>query len=70
MMGCGGTVGVTLIFFGVLFLLENLGVSDGLVGKLWPVILIVLGAMSLLNLFRFRSRLRYFRNRWPNRWEE
>ncbi len=64
-MGCGVFVGLTLTVFGVLFLLENLGVTDGLVGKYWPVILIVLGLTSLFNLARFRARFYRFRRQWP-----
>ena len=56
---------VVLIFFGVLFLLQNLGVSDGLVGRYWPLILIILGIMSLFNMFKLRIRFNRFRRRWP-----
>ena len=65
MIGCSGAGGLTLIFFGVLFLLENLGVSDNLVGRYWPVILIILGAISLFNLQRFRVRWRRYRSQRP-----
>ena len=65
MIGCGGAAGLTLVFFGVLFLLENLGVGGGLVGKYWPVILIVLGLSSLYNMRRFRVKFNRFRHRWP-----
>ena len=58
MIGCGGAVSVTLIFFGVLLLLESLGVSDGIVGRYWPLILIILGVMSIINMVRFRVRFR------------
>ena len=58
-------VGVILIFFGVLFLLDNLGVSDNLVGKYWPLILIVLGIMSILNMLKIRARFNRFRRHWP-----
>ena len=56
---------VVLIFFGVLFLLQNLGVSDGLVGRYWPLILIILGIMSLFNMFKLRIRFNRFRRRRP-----
>ena len=56
---------LVLIFFGVLFLLQNLGVSDGLVGRYWPLILIILGIMSLFNMFKLRIRFNRFRRRWP-----
>ena len=58
-------MGVTLIFFGVLLLLENLGVSNDLIGNYWPVILIILGLASILNVYRLRVRLRRMGRRWP-----
>ena len=58
-------IGLVLIFFGVLFLLENVGVSDDLVGRYWPVILIILGLGTLFNMVRFRTAFNRFRRRWP-----
>lgn len=58
-------VSLVLLFFGVLFLLENIGVSDNLVGKYWPLILIILGLAGLFNMYRFRVRFIRFRRRWP-----
>ena len=61
-----------MLFFGVLFLLETLGVYDGLVGRYWPVVLIILGIMSAFNMFRMRvtvNRLRdQFRERFRGPW--
>ena len=65
MLGCPALMGVTLIFFGVLLLLENLGVSNDLIGNYWPVILIILGLASILNVYRWRVRLRRMGRRWP-----
>ena len=65
MIGCAPLVALVLIFFGVLLLLENLGVADGLVGRYWPVVLIILGLASLFNIYRLRVRFRRFRRRWP-----
>ena len=65
MIGCPVFVGVILVFFGVLLLLENLDVSENLVGRYWPVILIILGLASVFNMFRLRSRFNRFRRRWP-----
>ena len=65
MIGCPGLLSLVLIFFGVLFLLENLGVSDNLVGRYWPVILIILGIASLVNMFRWRIRFNRFKRQWP-----
>ena len=65
MIGCSMFPGLVLIFFGVLLLLENLGVSDGLVGKYWPVVLVILGVASFVNIARFRNRISRFRRRWP-----
>ena len=64
-MGCAVTFGLVLIFFGVLLLLENLGISDDLLNTYWPVILIVLGLVTLFNLYRIRSRFRRSRYRGP-----
>ena len=58
---------VVLILFGVLFLLENVGVSDNLVGKYWPVILIILGAAGLFNMNRMRVRFNQVRGRFKDR---
>ena len=63
-------MGLTLTFFGVLFLLENLGVSDGLAGKYWPVILIILGVASVFNIFRYKARFNRFGRDWPPRIDE
>ena len=68
MIGCGGAVSVTLIFFGALLLLESLGVSDGIVGRYWPLILIILGVMSIINMVRFRVRFRQYRERFGRQW--
>ena len=55
-IGCPAILGLTAIFFGVLFLLENLGVRDDLVGDFWPVALIVIGVLSIVNVRRYRIR--------------
>ena len=68
MTGCAGLPSLVLIFFGVLFLLENLGGGDGLVGRYWPVILIVVGISGFLNLRSMRGRLVRSRRRWPPEW--
>lgn len=68
MTGCAGLPSLVLILFGVLFLLENLGVGEGLVGRYWPVILIVVGISGFLNLRRMSGRLVRFRRRWPPEW--
>lgn len=65
MIGCPGLLSLVLIFFGVLFLLENVGVSDDLVGTYWPLILIILGIAGLVNMYRWRVRFNRFRRRWP-----
>jgi uncharacterized membrane protein len=57
MIACSVFPGLILVFFGVLLLLENLGVSDGLVGRYWPVSLIILGVASLYNIFRLRRNI-------------
>ena len=56
---------LTLVFFGVLLLLETTGVVDDPFSRFWPVILIVVGLSSLYNSYRFRARLRRFRRHWP-----
>ena len=65
-IGCPAILGLTAIFFGVLFLLANLGVRDGLVRDFWPVALIIVGVLSIVNVNRFRIRYggRYRRG-WP-----
>ena len=55
-IGCPAILGFTVIFFGVLFLLENLGVRDNLVKDFWPVALILIGVMSIVNIRRYRIR--------------
>lgn len=70
MIGCAPLVALVLIVFGVLLLLENLGVADDLVGRYWPVILIIVGLASLFNIYRLRVRFRRFRRRWPPDIEE
>jgi hypothetical protein len=65
MIGCAVFPSLVLIFFGVLFFLENLGVADGLVSRYWPVILIVLGVSSLFNLRRWRVWFSRFPRGWP-----
>jgi hypothetical protein len=62
MIGCLIFVSAIPIFFGVILLLENLGIADGLVSKYWPLILIVLGIGGIVNVLRIRAR---FRGRWP-----
>ncbi|MBA4311244.1 MAG: hypothetical protein C0417_01300 [Chlorobiaceae bacterium] len=49
--------GLTLITFGTLFLLDNLGVADfgELVSNYWPLILIIWGASILINPRKHRS---------------
>ena len=68
-MGCAVTLGLVLIFFGVILLLENLGIADGLLNTYWPVILIVLGLATLFNIYRIRSKFRRSRYRGPPRYE-
>ena len=68
MIGCASLPSLVLIFFGVLFLLENLGVADGIVGRYWPVILIALGISGLLNMRKMRTRFIRFRRNWPPEW--
>ena len=67
-MSCAALPSLVLIFFGVLFLLENLGIAEGIVGRYWPVILIVLGISGLLNMRRMRTRFTRFRRNWPPEW--
>lgn len=67
MIGCAVFPSVVLIFFGVLLLLENVGVSDNLVGRFWPVILIILGAGGLFNMNRMRIRFNQVRSRFKDR---
>ncbi len=47
-------VGLVLIFLGVVFLLNTLDVFDFDLGKLWPVILIILGVAILAGRFSRR----------------
>ena len=65
MLGCAGIISLGLIYFGVLFLLENLGVGDRLASRLWPIFLIFLGIVSLINMGRIRARIRRYRDRQP-----
>ena len=65
MLGCAGVISLGLIYFGVLFLLENLGIGDHLASRYWPVFLIVLGIVSLINMVRIRARMRRYRERLP-----
>ncbi|MEA3343373.1 MAG: DUF5668 domain-containing protein [archaeon] len=37
-----------LITIGVIFVLENFGIVDGAFSKLWPVLLIVIGAVMII----------------------
>ena len=62
MIGCSIFPGLILVFFGVLLLLENIGIADGLVSTYWPVALIILGVASIYNIYRLR-RLRFNRSR-------
>ena len=64
-MGCSYLVSLSLVFFGVLLLLETTGVADELVSRYWPVVLILLGLVSLYNMRRYRVRFKRFRNRFP-----
>lgn len=65
-IGCPAILGLTAIFFGVLFLLQNLGVRDDLVRDFWPVALIIVGVLSLANIYRLRIRYSgRFRRGWP-----
>ena len=67
MIGCPAFVSLVLVFFGVLFLLENLGVSDGLVGRYWPLILIILGIVTAFNVFRLRTKVNLMRDQFRGR---
>ena len=67
MIGCPAFVNVILIFFGALLLLDNLDVTDNLVGRYWPVILIILGILSLFNMFRLKVKANQFRDRFRDR---
>lgn len=49
----------------MLLLLETTGVADELVSRYWPVVLILLGLVSLYNMRRYRVRFKRFRNRFP-----
>ena len=65
-IGCPAILGLTAIFFGALFLLENLGVRGNLVKDFWPVALILIGVMSIVNIRRYRIRYgNRFRRGWP-----
>ena len=65
MIGCSIFPGLILVFFGVLLLLENMGIADGLVSTYWPVSLIIVGVASIFNIYRLRRiRLNRSRIRW------
>lgn len=67
MAGCLVFPGLVLVFFGVLLLLENLGVAENLVGRYWPVVLIVVGLASMFNMNGLRVRISRLRNRFRDR---
>lgn len=48
--------GVTLVLIGIIFLLDNLGVAHFRWSQLWPVALIVAGALVLWNSLESRGR--------------
>ena len=56
MIACSVFPGLILVFFGVLLLLENTGVSNELVGTYWPVALIILGVAIIYNVYRWLAR--------------
>ena len=56
MIACSVFPGLILVFFGVLLLLENTGVSNDLVGTYWPVALIILGVAIIYNVYRWLAR--------------
>ena len=65
MIGCSVFPGMILVFFGVLLLLENMGIANGLVKTYWPVSLIIIGVASIFNIYRLRRiRLNRSRIRW------
>lgn len=65
MIGCSVFPGLILVFFGVLLLLENIGIANGLVKTYWPVSLIIVGVASIFNIYRLRRmRLNRSRIRW------
>ncbi len=65
MIGCSVFPGMILVFFGVLLLLENMGIANGLVKTYWPVSLIIVGVASIFNIYRLRRmRLNRSRIRW------
>jgi len=47
--------GGVLLVLGLLFLLQNLGILPFGVGRLWPVILIILGLSLIYNFLRWRE---------------
>ena len=65
MLGCAGIISLGLIYFGVLFLLENLGVGNQLASRYWPIFLIFLGIVSLINMGRIRAKIRRYQGRQP-----
>ena len=51
-MGCSVSISLIAILFGVLFLLENAGVSEDLVETYWPIALVLLGLSGLFGILR------------------
>jgi hypothetical protein len=51
-------LGILLVLIGGLFLLESLGVTEMGIRELWPLILIAVGVMILVERFRRRYRRR------------
>jgi hypothetical protein len=51
-------LGILLVMIGAIFLLESLGVTDIGIRELWPLILIAVGVMILLERIRRRYRRR------------
>ena len=64
-MGCSVSISLIAILFGVLFLLENAGVSKDLVETYWPIALVLLGLSGLFGILRFRWMAGRLRRRWP-----
>ena len=58
-------MGLGLIYFGVLFLLENLGVGNNLASRYWPIFLIFLGIVFLINMGRIRAKIKRYQGRQP-----
>ena len=54
---------VILIALGVLFWLGKFGIIDFYWSRDWPVILIVIGVFSLINLIVKKTRRRSYRNK-------